>query len=260
MKSAALLLLLVSLAHGAPLALEVKPKAVEYFEAPLSAKVQKMAVPGGNTPPATARCAVAVPEGFTPARAWPILIWNASQGGSAVDSLDGAAPAANEAGWIVLAADGATPAKVETTEWCTAMLAAAYDRLERAWPTVRSWPIASGGFSGGAKRAPYVGAMLMENRFRLTGLFLGGINEDRATDALKWHKPGEGFKAVPIYLSTGMQDSTATEEQFVAVAESLKKSGFTRVRREIHGGDHALYGKHLEEALRWFAQPVAGGR
>ena len=255
------LFLLVSLAHAAPPALEMKPKEIVHFDAPLSAKAQAMAALGGNTPAVLARCAVAVPEGFTPARAWPVFSWNAPQNSSAVEGLAAVAPAANDAGWIVLAADGATPAKLETTEWCAAMLAAAFDQLERAWPAVRRWPMAAGGFSGGAKRAPYIGAVLMESRYRVIGLFLGGVNEDRPTDALRWHKPGPAYKDVPIFLSGGTQDLTANPDEQEAVAASLKKSGFTHVRSESYDGEHELHTPHVSAALRWFTQAApANGR
>lgn len=257
MRLPALLLLFASLVQAAPPVFEVKPKTVVHFDAPLSAKAQAQAALGGNTSALLAHCAVAVPEGFTPARAWPIFIWNAPQNASAVEGFGAVAPAVNAAGWIALAADGATPAKLETTEWCSAMLAAALDQLERAWPTVRRWPVAAGGFSGGAKRAPYIGAVLAENRYRLVGLFLGGVNEDRATDALRWHKPGPAFKQVPIFLSGGTQDRTANPDELEAVVASLKKSGFTRVRSENYEGAHELHAAHVGQALRWFATPVA---
>ena len=246
-----------AITSAAPVPFEVAPRAITRFDAPLPPKAQKLAAIGGNVAPIEAKCAVAVPDGFNPARPWPILVWNAAQNSSAVDALTEIAPTVNGVGWVLLAADGGTPAKLETTEWCTAMLAAAIDKLERSWPTVRRWPMASGGFSGGSKRAPYLGAVLLENRYRVIGIFLGGCNEDRATDALRWHKPGPAFQHTPIFLSGGAQDRTANPDEQEAVAASLKKSGFIRVRRESFDGGHELHAPHLAEALRWFVTPAA---
>ena len=249
-------LLGAALASAAPPAFEVKPRAINLFTAPLSARAQKLAATGGNPPVFDVKCAVVVPEGFTPAKPWPILIWNAAQNSQAIEAIGPIAPTVAAAGWVLLAADGATPAKIETTEWCSAMLAGAIDQLEREWPGVRKWPIATGGFSGGSKRTPYISAVLIENRYRVIGMFLGGCNEDRATDALRWHKPGPAFLQTPVFLSGGAQDRTANVDEQEAVAASLKKTGFVRVRRESYEGGHELHAPHLAEALRWFANPV----
>ena len=246
----------VSFASAAPPVFEVKPRAINVFTAPLSARAQKLAATGGNPPVAQVKCAVVVPEGFTSAKSWPILIWNAAQNSSSIEALGPIAPTVAGEGWVLLAAEGATPAKIETTEWCSALLAGAIDQLEREWPSVRTWPIATGGFSGGAKRTPYIGAVFIENRFRVIGMFLGGCNEDRATDALRWHKPGPAFLQTPVFLSGGAQDRTANPDEQEAVVASLKKTGFTRVRHESYDGAHEMHLPHLAAALRWFANPA----
>jgi predicted esterase len=153
----------------------------------------------------------------------------------------------------VLAADGGTPARVETTEWCAAMLMAAFDRLERSWPGVRRSPIAVGGFSGGAKRSAYIGATLMERKYPLIGMFWGGCNEDRANDALRWHKPGPAYDKVKIALSTGSRDSLVPAEQVQSVAESLAKGGFTNIREFPYDGEHSINQDALRAALSWFS-------
>ena len=148
-----------TIARGA----DVKPGTPIPFEAELSVKAKAMALPGGNPPVLRARCAVALPEKFSPSRMWPIVIVNAPIGSSAVEAVKDYAPAASAAGWVTLAAEGATPAKLETTEWCHAMLIAAFEHLEKSWPGVARWPVASAGFSGGAKRAAYIGAVMIED-------------------------------------------------------------------------------------------------
>ena len=259
MKAALLLALMwPGLANAAPARLgyvELTPGVVVKFDAPLSPAQQTLALTGGNPRVLTAKCALIVPEGFDPAKPWPIFCANAPQGSSAVEGAMAFGKPAAEAGWLTLAADGPVPAKLETIQWCAALAEAALDYLEKAWPGARRWPVASGGFSGGAKRSAYVGAMLMENGRRVIGLWMGGCNEDRATDALQWHKPGPAFFALPIWLSSGLTDPTATPAQQQAVRASLLASGFKNVRLETYAGTHALDPAQVAAGLRWFAAP-----
>jgi predicted esterase len=184
---------------------------------------------------------------------------NTPIGARAVEALPSFAPLAANAGWVVVAADGALPAKLETTEWCYAMLAAALDHLARSWPGVKRWPVAAAGHSGGAKRAPYIAAALMERGTSVIGLYLSGCNEDRATDALRWHKPGPGFLKVPIFLSSGARDTIATPADHERVAAEMAAHGFTTIRCERHDQGHVVNDSHLSIALRWFREPHRAG-
>ena len=234
---------------------ELTPGVAVKFDAPLSPAQQTLALTGGNPRVLTAKCVLIVPAGFDPAKSWPIFVANAPQGSSAVEGATAFGKPAAEAGWITLAADGPVPAKLETIQWCVALAEAALDHLEKAWPGVRRWPVASGGFSGGAKRSAYVGAMLMESGHRVIGLWMGGCNEDRATDALHWHKPGPAFFAVPIYLSSGLIDPIATPAHHRAVRDSMLASGFKNVRLETYAGTHWMDPEQIAAGLRWFAAP-----
>ncbi len=259
MKAAMLLALaLPTLACAAPARLgyiELTPGSVTKFDAPLSSTQQTLALTGGNPRVLAAKCALIVPAGFDPAKPWPILVANAPQGRSAVDGLPVFGQPAAEAGWITLAADGPVPATLETTQWCAEMLEAAFAYLEKAWPGARRWPVASGGFSGGAKRSAYVGATLMENGHRVIGLWMGGCNEDRASDALRWHRPGPAFFAVPIYLSSGLADPIAPPALQRAVRDSMLAAGFKNVRLETCAGTHRMEPAEITAGLRWFAAP-----
>jgi predicted esterase len=161
------------------------------------------------------------------------------------------------AGWIALAADGPERANIETTEWCFAMVAAAFDTLQRQWPGVKRWAIATGGFSGGAKRSAYIGAKLAERGQPLAGIFFGGCNADRLTDALRWHKPGAAFLDVPMYFSTGDDDPMVSPDTVETLQRGVARSGFKRARFETYKGGHALDAGELARALAWFR---AGGR
>jgi predicted esterase len=139
------------------------------------------------------------------------------------------------------------------------MLAGALDHLERSWPGVKRWPLAAAGHSGGAKRAPYIAATLMERGATVIGLYLSGCNEDRATDALRWHRPGLGFMKVPIFLSSGARDTIATPADHERVAAEIAKRGFTTIRCERHDEGHVLNAPHLSLALRWFGETHHAG-
>ena len=253
-----LALALPALVGAAPARLgyvDLTPGVVTKFDAPVSPALQTLALTGGNPRVPAAKCALIVPPGFDPAKPWPILVANAPQGSSAVEGVAAFGKPAAEAGWITLAADGPVPAKLETIQWCVAMIEAALCHLEKSWPGARNWPLASGGFSGGAKRSAYTGAMLMENGRRLTGLWMGGCNEDRASDALQWHKPGPAFFAVPIHLSSGLADPIATPAQHRAARDSMLAAGFRNVRLETCAGAHRMDPAQLAAGLRWFAAP-----
>jgi hypothetical protein len=248
-----LILLAIWLASNAAFGAErFESGKIVRFDAPLSAMAKQWAKVGGNPPIERAACAVVLPEKFTPARSWPILVVNTPIGTSAVEAIAQYSPTASAAGWVTLAADGGVPAKLETTEWCHAMLFAAFEQLAKSWPGVDHWPVACAGFSGGAKRAPYIGAVLLEDEHPLLGLFLGGCNEDRVSDALRWHKPGSAFLRTPIFLSHGREDSLATADETTSVVESMQRSGFQNVRAEPYDGGHELNAKELMRALEWF--------
>jgi predicted esterase len=248
---AALLCLAAVKAVGA----EQEPGSMSRFDAPLSAEARKLSTTGGNPPASVARCGVAFPAGFDLRKTTPILVWNSPQTASAVDGLSSIAKAVTDSGWVALAADGAVPARVETTEWCAAMLIAAFDRLERSWPGVRRCPVAVAGFSGGAKRSAYIGAVLMARRQPLVGMFWGGCNEDRSGDALRWHRPGNAYKAVRIALSTGSRDPLVPAERAREVADSLATGGFANARAFPFEGEHEVDLAGLRAALAWFTSP-----
>jgi hypothetical protein len=244
----------VTLLLLASAALAAEDDGISRFEATLSPTARNFAAVGGNPPVPVAKCAVAFPAGFDARKEWPILVWNAPQTASAVDALPLIAKTATDAGWVALAADGGVPAKVETTEWCFAMLTAALDRMQRSWPNVRRCPVAVGGFSGGAKRSAYIGAILMEQRQPLAGIFFGGCNDDRVHDAMHWHKVGDAFRKVPMVFTAGAKDPLVPQAKAKGIVDFLTSDRFARVRLLESEGGHELHLPHLAEALRWFRE------
>jgi predicted esterase len=95
----------------------------------------------------------------------------------------------------------------------------------------------------------------MEQKQPLVGMFWGGCNEERASDALRWHKAGESFYKVRIALSAGSHDPIVPADRAKTVAESLAKAGFTDVREFPYDGEHTLDRESLRAALAWFSSP-----
>jgi len=80
--------------------------------------------------------------------------------------------------WVLLASDATIKPRFDSTQWRLAMLAAALESMRRERPQSAKWPVAFGGFSGGAKRSALLGAMLAKTgSVKTCGFFLSGINE-----------------------------------------------------------------------------------
>jgi len=237
----------------------VTPGEVGNFEVPLSLPQQRAAITGGNPPIATAKIALGVPPNFDPQKSWPLLLINATVDASSIELLGAYQREALAAGWVIMAADSPVKPKDDNTERRLAAIEAGLDFLNAHWPSAKSWPIACGGFSGGAKRSGYVAAALMKQQRKIIGVLMGGCNEDTATAGLKRFNPLVAFKWVPIFLSSGTTDQIATTSMIQYVEKSMKFSGFRNVRFETYEGAHDVYPQHTTEALRWFIASSSGG-
>ncbi len=205
---------------------------------------------------------VAFPPKFDPAKSWPILIVSVTISGkdkgkepSSIKAMNGFVDAAREQGWIVLAAD--LPGQIVpgmSANRC-ALAHAGLDALARQWPASKDWPIATGGFSGGAKYSGWLGGWFAAEGRKVLGMFMGGCNEDAASTALKEYKPPrKEFLAAKVFLSTGKDDRIAGPSFGQTVQASLKKSGFDQVKLELFDGPHQLHREHIAPALQWFAE------
>ena len=191
----------------------------------------------------------------------PLLILSVPSGGSAIQALSGVTNVALAEGWAVLAANGPkVNVNDDTVQFGWAMLSSVLEQFHRTWPPSKQWPVACGGFSGGAKRSATVAAAMTREGYQVIGIFMGGCNEDRVTLGLELYRPGERFKLVPMFLSNGTGDPIAGPQQATTVAESMRRSGFQILRVESYGGAHRLNNEHLGAALHWFRQNSTANR
>lgn len=201
-----------------------------------------------------------LPPDFDPHKKWNLLLVSGTANASSIDHMYFYLDAAREAGgWIVVAADGPfAPPSGDTTTWRWEMAQAVLLALDAAWPGARQWPIATGGFSGGAKRSGLLGAILLKEDWKLIGMYMGGCNQDMASKGQDEYRPSRAeFRKVPIYLSVGEQDDVASVQKANDVRLSMKSTGFREVRLETYNGAHDPFIPHITEALRWFAATAA---
>ena len=234
------------------------PGEVLTFEAPLSPQRRTDAAreghhgAPGNRKLERTKVAIAVPNGFDPQKPWPILVISNTQAYSNIDAMGQFKRAALEADWVVMAADdiGAEAGQEGGTR--EACAGAALDYLENAWPGVKTWPIACGGMSGGAKNSGFLAAYLGRDGRRIIGMLMMGVNQDMASVAMRQGAPPPNFRSAAVFLSSGKEDTIATPAQHESVKASLRGNGFRKLRLENFDGAHVVHEPHVSEALRWF--------
>ena len=224
---------------------------------PVNKYLQDYAAQGGNPRPTTGRALLMFPSGFDPARSWPILIVTSTTDVGRTSPMD--APwyrdAAMAEGWVVLATDATIPPREDSLAWRVAMLTAGLQMIRNNWPQSSQWPMAFAGYSGGAKRCGILAAMLAEeNKIRICGFFLAGINSDRLSAAYHDYHPPSDFLNAPVWISSGMQDQIAPPNAQEAVYYSLKRTGFKQVRLEHFFGGHSLKRPEIQRSLHWFRE------
>jgi hypothetical protein len=253
-----LVLALGTASHAATLAGQpVQPGGKIEIRFPVSKYFQDIAADGGNPRPEGGRAVLTFPAGFDPSRTWPILFVTSTSDFNRTSLMDAEwyRPPATAEGWVVLGSDATSRPRIDSTQWRLALLAAALEAIRKEWPQTSKWPVAFAGFSGGAKRSGILGPMLAKTgSVRVCGFFLSGINEDRLSEGFRTYQPGRGFLEVPVWLSSGSDDSVATASAHTSVKASLESTGFKRVRLEQFAGGHVLKKSEVRRALQWFRQ------
>jgi pimeloyl-ACP methyl ester carboxylesterase len=235
----------------------VSPGATLDIRFPIGKYFQDYAAVGGNPRPTTGRALMTFPKGFDPRRPWPILIVTSTGDANRTSPMDAPwyqRPATAEE-WIVLASDATIRPREDSTFWRLGPLAAALEAIRKEWPQSAQWPVAFAGLSGGAKCSGALGAMLAKSgTVKIYGFFLAGINEDRLSEAYKVYHPSSDFLAVPIWLSSGMDDHKAPPGMHERVKFSLQNTGFQHIRVEGFLGGHEVKPAEVQRALRWFRE------
>lgn len=234
----------------------VVPGGTVRAEVPLSDLEKSYVAEGGNEVPSHTVAVLGVPRGFDPSKTWPVLVVFSTSDFKHQNRDDLArlyGPIAIAEGWVVIAGDGPKPApRLDSSGWRAGHTLAALDALNRSFPGSKKWPIACAGYSGGAKRAGLLAPLLAVGGYRLTGIFLTGINDDTISEGYRKFKPGSSYLHTPIFLSIGAQDKIATPPHQMAVKNSMQRTGFGNIRQKTFPYGHVVKKTHIEEALRWF--------
>jgi hypothetical protein len=203
-----------------------------------------------------------LPSDFDPVgKICPLLIVSATTdgGGSSVGS--GKAnylPDATNKGYAIMAVDGEfgkPPAEGDSTDFRWALVSSGLGMINKEWPKSKSWPIATAGVSGGGGYASHQAMMLIQKQAPVIGLLLAvtGWDPTDFPDMLQ-RTPFAPLHNLPIFISAGESDSTATKEITDKMHQDVTRQGFRRVRFEHFGGGHELYRQHLQAALDWFRE------
>ena len=232
------------------------PGATVKVSVPLSDLEKSYVAEGGNAVPPYTVATLAVPHGFDPNKTWPLLIVFSSSDHlypNWFDMIGWYRKTALAEGWALLTGDGPKPPPtLDSSGWRAGHALAALDALHRSFPGSKNWPIACAGQSGGAKRASYLAPLFAARGYRVAGIFLEGMNEERITEAYRRFQPGRDFLRTPIFFSSGVRDRIATVDQQNAAANSMRRTGFVNIRHTTFQGGHEVQPAQLREALRWF--------
>lgn len=120
------------------------------------------------------------------------------------------------------------------------------------------WPIVTAGVSGGGGYASFNGLKLLQEHADLIGILLAVSPHNPTRFTSKVSVPAGTLHNVPIFMSAGDSDQTATKAVTDGSHHELTNAGFKKVRYEHFSGGHHLYQPHLEEALDWFLEENKG--
>jgi hypothetical protein len=233
------------------------PGSTVQANVPLSAQEKSLAAQGGNIVPPAAVAVLATPANFDPRKSWPVLVICSTSDfkrQNRDDLVQFYRRVGLAEGWVLLAGDGPQHARNDTAAWRGAMTLAGVAALHHSFAGSDKWPVACAGFSGGGKGVGYVAPLLARNGCRVIGIYMTGANEDHLSDGYARIQPGANFLNTGIYISAGRDDRIATVEQQYAVAGSIKRTGFHRMRIGTFHGGHEVNDAQTSIALGWFRE------
>ncbi len=204
------------------------------------------------------RVLLGVPENFDPAKGCPVFVqWASGDGKSHIGAGKEYWNTCREKGWMLVSIDGAPDSAAAWTN--TAFLAGIkefFEQLHAKYPASPQWKVATGGFSGGAKLAQWMGALMDDlEGVEVTGYWLGGCNEALFVYAMEdLNVKKSAYRKAKAYISTGDKDELVNADYREKVEKGCKDAGFDVVRPESYDGVHAISHPQLAEALDWFLE------
>ena len=198
-----------------------------------------------------------IPEDFDPKRGCPIFVqWTTSDRKSNVQGAKSYWNDCREKGWMLVSVEGSPDPK---STWSNSVFYAAikefFEQLHLKYEGSQKWPVATGGFSGGAKISQWMGGIMSElDGVDLKGYWIGGCNEalfDFAIEDMSVSK--NAYRNKKAFISSGDADKLVTDryrEQVEQGAEEVRLD----VRSRIYSGGHRFNNAHFKEALDWFLE------
>ena len=207
---------------------------------------------------------IALPENFDPAMPQKVLWVSAPINSEAertkgnIAALRGYSGTAIAEGWMVIAVDCnmGNPRRDDKEPDITDLPInhQAIAMLSAAWPGFAKSTFVCAGFSGGSKASFYRVGQLLTAGLNVTGLFLGGCNEDKTEFAKKeTNVRSDDLRKVNVFMSNGQSDKVASVAAGKNVAAKVDKA-FGKVRSETFDGGHSLSHEQLKSALTWFQE------
>jgi hypothetical protein len=213
-------------------------------------------------PSTKAKMLLVLPHDFDPmGKICPLLIVSATTDGGGSSIGSGKAnylPDATNKGYAVMAVDGEfgkPSSDGDSTDFRWALVSSGLSAINEEWPQSKSWPIVTAGVSGGGGYASHQAMMLAQKQAPVIGLLLAvtGWDPTDFPDVLQ-RTPFTPIHNLPIFISAGESDTTATKEITDKMHQDVTRQGFRKVRFEHFAGGHQLYRQHLQTALDWFRE------
>lgn len=206
---------------------------------------------------------LALPKGFDPSRPTPVLFTSVTGDPyqSNIKEMEVYRARAVARGWVVLTGQPHPwpdrPQDTVTGRRVSAKVA--FRALAELFPGSEDWPTAFAGFSGGSKMSQLLSGYFIANGRHVVGALMSGCNENQIVEIMDNYNPDrKKLKAMGYFLSSGRLDQVSSPQQVKDVRRTLRRKGAKNVRLETFDGPHANYLPHIDEALIWFEELMAG--
>ncbi len=235
--------------------------ALNLIEAPLNEQTLKKT--RRNKEVTGIKIGLVLPSTFDPAVPQKVLWVSAAVNGDGerkAGNLDAISPYAETAvpeGWAIITVDCNLGNPLDGNDGHAdidqAIQHQAVAMLSAEWPAFRKSIFVCAGFSGGAKSSFYRVGQLATADLSVSGLFLGGCNENK-TEAAKTETKvsGSTLRKIKVFVSNGTSDEIAPPVAGERVGNSADKD-FGEVKIETYDGGHVISSDHLKAALTWFS-------